>query len=144
MLWPACRGCPLTDEHVPLPFVELLRRAMASHGANVFFGGDFFHINGHPARVGKVNGGGGAVSPLQAMAHGQHAPHGGKILALAFVRGQDTFLYAGGSFEEQAVRWKLVEDGGTRASPDSDQRWQYQGLQATPGPVRAIIPAFRP
>ena len=113
---------------------------MVSHGANIFFGGDFSHIDGRPARVGKVNAGGGTVVPLPAIAHGQHQLQGGKILSLVFVAGEDLFLYAGGSFEERAVRWKLAQDGDTVGALDSEQRWHYQGLHATPGPVRAILP----
>jgi hypothetical protein len=117
---------------------------MVSYGANIFFGGDFFHVNGKPARVGKVNAGGGDVAPLPTTSHVQQPLHGGKILALAFVSGADVFLYAGGTFEERAVRWKLARDGDSAQSAHSDQQWQYEVLQATSGPIRAILPAFSP
>ena len=115
---------------------------MVSYGANVFFGGDFFHIDGKPARVGKVNGGAGDVAPLPTAPHGQQQLHGGKILALAFVSGSDLFLYAGGTFDERAVRWKLAQDSDSAGSAHSDQQWHYEALQATSGPIRAILPAF--
>ena len=131
-------------------------RAMTRQGVNVFFAGDFSRVNGVPARVARVNG--GMVGPLDTaeempdearespihkdgISEGQEqgSVRGGKVLALALVEGAETLLYAGGTFQEHAVRWRLV---ASEASTKAKQHWQREHLDAVPGPVRAVIPTF--
>jgi len=77
------------------------------------------------------------ATPLESAGDQEQPITGGKVLALAFI---DNLLYVGGTFQEHAVRCK--RDDESSLNHDATQRWQFQPLLETLGPVRTIVAAF--